>query len=175
MRKLWIKSLALSLGLVVTGAHAQELGKPIAIATSKPASPQQAAPAEAPVATLGKPKAIARTPNRDSGVQPASFTPARDPLAPVARGRAPDTVAPRPMPTGPASELTSMPSQGYSQWRRADDVVASTVSRNGGEPTSTAAPPVPGPSLAASPAPVLPAPSTVVTPPPGFGPPVVHS
>src|SRR5262249_29147124 len=119
-------------------------------------------------------QAIARTPNRESTVQPASFTPARDPLAPVARGRAPDTVAPRPMPTGPSSELTSMPSQGDSQWRRAGHAGAPTVARNGGASPAAAPPPAPGPPLAPTPAPLLPIPTTV-PPPPGFGPRVLIS
>lgn len=190
MRKMWIRSLALSLGLVVTGARAQEgvwrapktspagstppppatLAKPVAIASSRPAAPQ-AAPA-APAATLGRPQAIARTPTpiRDGSVQPASFSPTRDPLAPVVRGSSPDYIAPRPMPAGPSGEMASMPTPGYSTWRRGDEVVASTVSRNGGEPV--AAPPVPGPAMAGPTTLVPPTPGSgpiLSTPPPGFG------
>ncbi len=184
MRKWWIRSLALSLGLVATGARAEEgvwrapqrpaaqhnspppaaLAKPVAIATSKPAPQTTPAAPAAPAVTLGRPQAIARTPGRDEGVRPASFTPTRDPLTPVVRGLAPDTVAPRPMPAGPTSEVAALPAPGYSQWRRGDEVVASTVSRSGSE--SVAAPPVPGPTLQVAPTP-LPAPMGPTTPPPG--------
>lgn len=206
MRKLWIRSLALSLGLVVTGARGQDaawrppqgppvsLGKPIAIATSTPAAPAPAG--SAPAVTLGRPVAIARPATVDSKVQQVSFTPggARDPLAPVARGSAPDQPA-RPMPVGPGGvELAGqpaygmpmpnasgqgMPPPGLHTWRRSgDEVLTTTVSRNNSE--AVAAPPPGSPTLVApTPAPMgpmppgyVPGPGMVTTPggglPPGM-------
>lgn len=175
MRKLWLRSLALSLGLVATGAQAQEVawkssapsqpGKPIAVATSRPAQPEapaSVAVSSAPVATLGRPQVIARSSIRDENVQPASFAPKRDPLAPVIRGSSPEVGSSRPLPPGPSIEMTAMPTPGYSYWKRADGVMASAASRNG---TETAAPPTLGNSSIL----IAPTPSSAPMNAPGFG------
>jgi hypothetical protein len=196
MRKLWIRSLALSLGLVATGARGQEvwrapqaapavsLGKPRAIASSRPAD----AP---PAATLLRPVAAARPDRRDGDVQQVAFTPGRDPGKPVARGIAPEGA--RPMPPAPAAD--GLPPAGMHTWQRSDGVVATTVSRNGPDASATSAapppprtgpesllvPPTPAPALppGAAAAPIIPPPATtapqptlVPTPADAGGPPV---
>lgn len=186
MRKLWIRSLALSLGLVAAGARGQEAspGKPIAIATSKPAA---AAATPPPTATLLRPVAITGPAKPDADVRQVGFTP-RDPWKPVARGSAPETPA-RPMPAAPPN-ANGLPAAGMHTWRPPEDVVAATVSRNGADASATSAapppprpaaeallvPPTPVPSGPAMTGPETTSPGVVVTPgvtqPPGTGSPM---
>src|SRR5262245_47598277 len=103
MKRFWLRSLALSLGLAVAGARGQTvwaeepiarssatptppaavLGRPVAIATSNPTQPSAAQPAStpaAPAATLGRPVAVASSPEvRQDAVQRVSFTAGREP------------------------------------------------------------------------------------------------
>ena len=154
MKHLLIRGLALSLGLLATSARGQEAvwrstpaqaslasevgsAKPIAIAVSRPATPQPATQATtAPVATLGRPQLIAEG---GTNVRPVSFTRAPDADRPIVRGAAPDTASPL-MPAG-----MSTPSMGQGNWRRADDVVAGsrmprTEPEGGPSPTVNNAP-----------------------------------
>ncbi|MFO0925570.1 MAG: BBP7 family outer membrane beta-barrel protein [Gemmataceae bacterium] len=148
MRKLWVRSLALSLGLLATGGRGQDaaaqaplvvssgsapppvaLGRPVVIAASKPAA--ATAPTATPTAaavSIGRPVAIATAARVDPQLQPVSFSAPRDPLAPVVRGAAPDGVSGRPMPVGPNADPGAA---GMYSWRRGDEVVASTTAAPG--------------------------------------------
>ena len=137
MKHLLIRGLALSLGLLATSARGQETvwrsnpatpgattpavstGNPIAIAVSRPATPQPTPPA-APAVTIGRPVAIAGS---DATVRPVSFAGTPDAAHPVVRGAAPDSMS-RPMPSlPPAVDPSPIPPMGQGTWRRSDDVV----------------------------------------------------
>src|SRR5436305_330 len=131
MRNVWSTALALSLGLLLTSVRAEEpawravatapTASPVAgapIASSRPRSVEEPPPpAAGPAAVLGRPVAIAR-PQLDPAVQPASFSSQREPLAPVARGSAPEGDGARPMPVGPAGQTG--PTPGMHNWQPAD-------------------------------------------------------
>ncbi len=137
MRTLWKTSLALSLGVLVTGARGEEVvwrqAAPSTAAAAPGAPPAarasaaqlqrpiaQAAPAPAPIApaaVLGKPIAIAGAGRAaDANIQPVTFSQA-DGGGPLVRGQAPDYPLVRPMPSGAPVIDTSARLQG---WSRAD-------------------------------------------------------
>ena len=137
MKHLLIRGIALSLGLLATSARGQETvwrstpatpgattpvvdtGKPIAIAVSRPVTPQPTPPA-APTVSIGRPVALAGS---DAAVRPVSFAGTPDATHPIVRGAAPDSVS-RPMPsTIPPVEPSPIPPMGQGTWRRSDDVV----------------------------------------------------
>jgi hypothetical protein len=128
MRSPWTKSLALSLGLLVTGARGQEtvwrsqparpaasppaastpsatLGRPVVIASSsrKEAPPCAPLDAQPPAASIGRPTPVARSAaGAGANIQRVGFSTPVDPLAPVVRGQAPEAIPHKPMPQGNA-------------------------------------------------------------------------
>lgn len=170
MRKLWLRSLALSLGLLATGARAQEVnslrapappdgaatpafapGKPIAIATSRPAAPA------APAAVIGRPIAVADTPRLDALVQPVTFSAQRDPRAPVVRAASAEPSGARPMPVGPGGDA-GVP--GMHSWRRdgsaavpirADNAPGAVLSGPTLQPSGSIGAPIAGTPIAGTP------------------------
>lgn len=166
MRKLWVRSLALSLGLLATSARGQDvggqppppvgLGRPVVIAASRPAAAPAAtpaAPATVAAVSIGRPVAIAPAARVDPNLQPVSFSAPRDPLAPIVRGASPDALPGRPMPIGPNADPATA---GMHAWRRSDEVVASTptAAPMPAAPMPAAMPVAPsGPALGGLPAP----------------------
>jgi hypothetical protein len=162
MRTLCKSSLALLLGLLVTGVYGQEgpwqpasgtpaagpapavrLDRPIARTPPSPA-PTSTAPAAGLAAVLGRPIAIAVSTPGPNAIRPASFSP-----TPVFRGQVPDNPV-RPMPVGaPLAD----PGQSLHSWRPAEDPrvpVAVTPGAPLAGPGLVGPPVVPGPSLFAS-------------------------
>lgn len=170
MRMLWRTFLALALGMLVSGAYAQQvawkassaqpaapLGAPIATSRPSPASPP---PAAAPAAVIGRPIAVA-----------SSRPDAPSATAPVVRGSSPGT-ADRPL----AGPLTPVIYPGLHSWRRADEGITlasrtmAATSSQLPQPTLDNAPlaPIPAPPPLAGPMPVGPPPVGS----PNFAPPV---
>ena len=152
MRSLWITSLAVSLGLLVTAARAQEgpwravgtappsaapagnvaASSPAAAALGKPIARSQPAPPcrtdAVPAAQLGKPVPIARTRVVDASVRPVNFSSPPDSPGRVVRGASPDDSLVRPMPTGPVAQGGPVApwSPGLNVWRRGNDPLPSS-------------------------------------------------
>jgi len=156
MWNMWLKSLALSLGLAVTMVQGQEgawhatppqaaITEPIPIAVSQPLPTQPATSAAEQSVTIHKPIPIARPALREDNLQPAAYRQSEPRVVPLARGAAPDNgAAPlRPMPQGPNIDPGMA---GLHNWRKPDQIPVSTTALPTAQTASGNAPVLPAPT-----------------------------